>query len=183
MTSFLTPMSSMTNMWAFALLVTGALWPGVGDPPPAAQCDPARLAEVDFLRGEWMVESVEPGTPPRERSGVAIVSRIAAGCALQERLRLDDGYEAVRILAFDDRSETWQLALVDAAHGNIVFLTGHRVETGLEFITTHQRSSALLVDRVSVLRAEAGWSMRIESARGYGEPWRLLHEIRYAPSE
>lgn len=164
---------------ACVLSATTVLALGAGETGSTEQCDAARFAEVEFLVGEWIVHSVEPGTPPRERSGVATLSPILGGCAFQEVLHLDDGYQELRILAFDESAGTWQLGLVDNGHGNILLLRGHRVRDGLEFITTHQRSSALLIDRVSIRRMEGGWLMRIESADGYSEPWRLIQELRY----
>lgn len=145
-----------------------------------ASCDPTRLADVAFLVGRWQVQSDEPAVPtPRQRTGTATVQAIAGGCALQENLRLDDGFEEVRILAFDERDGTWQFALVDSEHGNLVTLTGHATQNGLEFISTHQRPDRLLVDRVLLQREPTGWGMRVETAPGYGAAWRLLQESTY----
>ena len=147
---------------------------------PAIACDSTRLAAVEFLRGRWQVRSREPSrSPPRERTGTAVVTAIAGRCALQENLTLGESYEETRLLAFDERSGTWQLAVVDGEHGNLVVMTGHAVEKGLEFISTHQRSNTVLVDRVSLTRTSDGWIMQTETASGYGAPWRLLQELAY----
>lgn len=142
-------------------------------------CDTTQLASVEFLRGDWTVRVINPNDPTGRHRGVSTVSTIADGCALQEELRLENGYEEVRILGFDEGAGVWQLSIVDSGHGNLMLLNGHETEDGLEFITTHQRSSALLVDRISITEAEWGWVFRVESAPGYGEDWRLLQEIRY----
>lgn len=169
----------MTQAALLALIVAGI-------PPlqmqglPAVACDSTALAGVAFLRGSWHVRSHEPArTPPRERTGVARVSVIAGGCALREDLRLGDDYEETRILAFDEREGAWQLAIVDSEHGNIISLQGHAVEDGLDFVSTHQRPDGLLIDRVAIRRTSTGWLVRIESAGGYGAPWRALQEIVY----
>lgn len=161
------------------LVGIGAFAPGFVDAEGVMACDTAQLADVEFLEGTWTVEVIEPDDPTGIRRGVSTVSPILNGCALHETLRLEDRYEEVRILGFDGRAATWQLAIVDSGHGNLLLLTGHQVEDGLEFITMHQRSSSLLVDRVSITRTEAGWVYRVESAPGYGEDWRLLQEFRY----
>lgn len=148
--------------------------------PPALACDSTALAAVAFLRGSWQVRSQEPArTPPRERSGTAHVSEIAGGCAFREELRLGEDYEETRILAFDEREGAWQLVIVDSEHGNIISLRGHAVENGLDFISTHQRPDGLLVDRVAIRRTATGWLLRIETAAGYGTPWRVLQELTY----
>jgi len=72
---------------------------------------------------------------------------------------------------------------VDSEHGNVVVMEGHSVADGLEFISTHQRSDRLLVDRVSMRRTESGWLLRTETASAYGAPWRLLQEITYTRSQ
>jgi hypothetical protein len=107
------------------------------------------------------------------------VTAIAGGCALRQELRLDDDYEETRILAFDERGRAWQLAIVDSEHGNIVFMQGHAVEDGLDFVSTHQRPNALLIDRVAIRRTSTGWLMRAETASGYGAPWRVVQELTY----
>lgn len=175
-------MNSRIDWVAFlvSLLVgIGGSTPGPADAETVIACDTAQLAEVEFLEGTWTVEVIEPDDPTGVRRGVSTVSPILGGCALQETLRLEDRYEEVRIVGFDGRGATWQLAIVDSGHGNLLLLTGHQVEGGLEFITMHQRSTSLLVDRVSITRTEGGWVYRVESAPGYGEDWRLLQEIRY----
>lgn len=165
----------------FLGLVIGSVAPGPRDTEtPVAACDTTRVAPVAFLRGDWHVRSDEPArTPPRQRHGTATVTIIAGGCALHEALRLADGYEETRLLAFDERSGGWQLAIVDSDHGNIVSMRGHAVEDGLDFISTHQRPSGLLIDRVAIRGTATGWLMRTETARGYGAPWRVLQEIHY----
>ena len=105
---------------------------------------------------------------------------MAGGCALQETISYPDGYQEVRLLASDPTTGIWQLAIVDRDHGNMLFLEGHAAEGRLEFITTHQRGATILVDRVSFIERERGWLLRIESAPGYGEPWRLIQEVVYS---
>jgi hypothetical protein len=168
----------------FALLVA-FLIPGTGAlveraNAPVVACDSTRLAGVAFLQGEWRVRSLEPGrTPPRERTGSATISRIAGGSALHEDLYLGSDYQETRILAFDERGGAWQLMVIDSHHGHIVLLRGHEVANGFDFISTHQRADRLLIDRVSFRRIATGWQSRIETAPGYGEPWRLLQETTY----
>lgn len=164
-----------------AAAVIGVQQPvGPADGQLEITCDSARLAAVEFFRGSWLVRSYEPArTPNPLRTGVATVSAIAGRCAFQEQLRLDNGFEEVRILAFDHRSSTWQLVIVDSEHGNIVSMRGHLAQDGLEFISTHQRTDRLLVDRVYIRRTDTGWVWRTETALGYGAPWRLIQEITY----
>lgn len=142
-------------------------------------CDDDRWAATAFLVGTWTVEAIEPGAGTRR--GWSTVSRIAGGCALQEHLRLEYAYEEVRVVAFDERAERWQISIVDSDHGNVLLLEGHETGNGLEFITTHQRRSSLLVDRVSITDTESGWIYRVEAAPGYGEDWATLLELRYTP--
>lgn len=155
---------------------------GPADDQRETACDSARLAAVGFLRGSWLVRSHEPGRAPHpERTGIATVSPVAGRCAFQEKLRLDDGFEEVRILAFDHRTSAWQLVVVDSDHGNVVVMHGHSSRDGLEFISTHQRPDRVLVDRVQIRRTATGWVWRTETASGYGAPWRLIQEITYVP--
>ena len=148
-------------------------------PSPVSPCDAAHLADLRFMVGSWAVEVFEPGDPAGVRHGVSTVSPILDGCALQETLRLTDGYEEVRILAFDGRAAVWQMATADTGHGNLLLLTGHRDGDGLRFITTHPRATALLVDRVSMTRTGNGWTYLVEAAAGYGQPWEVVLQVRY----
>ncbi|MDX1748437.1 MAG: hypothetical protein R3324_21080, partial [Halobacteriales archaeon] len=147
------------------------------EPPPCSE----RLDRLSFMKGRWSVSATEP-TGPAGRSGTATVTPIVAGCALQEQLRFADGHEATRIVSFDEPSGTWQLAVVDSGHGNLLLLEGHETETGLEFITTHQRANTLLVDRVTLARTDSGWASIIETATRYGGEWRLLERRHYTSS-
>ena len=163
---------------ASLFLGTGSIAEGGND--QVAACDSTRLAALASLQGTWRVRSLEPArTPPRDRTGTATVTVIAGGCALREDLLLGSDYQETRILALDERAGAWQLMVIDSEHGNIVLLQGHEVANGLDFITTHQRADRLLIDRVSLRRIATGWRSRIETAAGYGAPWRLLQETTY----
>lgn len=166
-------------------LLVALLFPSTAFPlnsafEPLVACDSTRLAALASFKGDWRVRSVEPElAPQRERTGTATISAIAGGCALREDLQLSDEYHEMRILAFDDRGGAWQLMVIDSEHGNMVLMHGHQVADGLEFISTQQRPDRLLIDRVSFRRVPTGWRSRIETAAGYGAPWRLLREITY----
>ena len=99
---------------------------------------------------------------------------------MREDLHLGSDYQETRVLAFDERGGAWQLMVVDSEHGNIVLLRGHEVANGLDFFSTHQRADRLLIDRLSFRRIATGWRSRVETASGYGAPWRLLQEITYS---
>ncbi len=172
----------ITRLILLWLVGTASSSPGELVPDSIQSCNETRLTPITSFEGRWQVQSREPNrTPARVRAGTATVTNVAGGCALEERLQFHDGYEEVRIWAFDEGEDKWQLALVDSEHGNLVVMSGHADTEGVEFITTHQRRDRLLVDRVSLRRTEAGWHMQIETALCYGAPWRLLQAITYTP--
>lgn len=114
--------------WLFALTsltyALACMGPGAAPAVEASEsslaCDSTRLAGVEFLRGDWTVRVINPDDPTGVPRGASTVSTIADGCALQEVLRLEDGYEEIRTVAFDEGAGVWQLAIVDSGHGNLM---------------------------------------------------------------
>jgi hypothetical protein len=111
--------------------------PSLPMPPPdtlASACAAEEFRQFDFWLGRWSVGPV--GRPP---GGVNEITRVAQGCAVQERYHNANGYTGTSLNFYHPQDRAWTQIWVDNAglrlhltgglddHGNMV-LTGERTD-------------------------------------------------------
>lgn len=183
-------MRNRTLIPSLLLLLAGSataqeLRPSHEDAPP---CLHPELERVDFLEGDWDVVSRRrvDFTADRweEAKAQATWTPILGGCVLQERWSGVLGgapLEWIQLLAYDHREDTWELVMIDSAHGNVLRSEGHFDEDRLVFHVPHMRQGRLLIDRTTIEALgtdRVDW--KLETSLDGGRTWVTHWTMRYS---
>lgn len=150
-------------------------------PPPdtlARACADPGFRQFDFWLGRWRVG--EPGAEPQ---GVNEITRVAQGCAVQERYHNASGYAGTSLNLYDSKTGTWSQLWTDNA-GLVLRLTGELDEDGRMVLAGERttRDGSRVRDRITWIPVGDGTVRQVwDVSRDGGATWENAFTGEYVP--
>jgi hypothetical protein len=174
-------------------VLLGCVWPVSGraqEPfsvpslPPdtlASACAADEFRQFDFWIGRWSV-----GPVGRAPGGFNDITRVAQGCALQERYHNAGGYTGTSLNFYDSQSRTWTQVWIDNT-GLRLHLTGGLDEHGHMVLNGERVDDAgrLLLERITWIPQPNGYVRQVwDRSSDNGQTWENVFAgeyVRLAP--
>lgn len=160
-------------------LAAQAQEPRPAQSPPdtlASACTADGYRQFDFWLGRWSV-----GPPGQRPGGVNEITRVAQGCAIQERYHNDRGYTGTSLNLYDPESGEWTQLWVDNA-GLVLRLRGGLDEQG-RMVMAGDRVEAggrTVRDRITWVDEDDGTVLQIwDVSHDGGLEWENLFTGQY----